>query len=379
MALPINKASIPFYTKLAMILVCLISLSYIFVLGKEILSPLLYSFLFAILLTPIAKTLEKRLKVPRGGAAALSVILMLVLIATIVYFVGEELTKLAHDWPTFKEVFMASISKFQHWFSRRFHVNVAEQINYINGATSNMMSSSTTIIGKTIFSLSSVLLFLVFVMIDTFFILYYRRLLIKFLLNVCEEENAVTVNDIVEQVQYIIRKYIVGLLTEMAIVSAICCIAFSLIGIKYAILLGFITGLFNIIPYIGIFTSLVLSTLITIGTAAATTTIVLVVITIVGMHLVDSNFLLPFIVGSKVKINGFITLLGVVVGEMLWGISGMFLSIPVIAISKIVFDRIESLKPWGYLLGEERDEVSSKRKWTRRKPKDKPSLEQRTI
>ncbi|HKG67763.1 MAG TPA: AI-2E family transporter, partial [Segetibacter sp.] len=110
------------------------------------------------------------------------------------------------------------------------------------------------------------------------------------------------------------------------------------------------------IPYIGIFTSLVLSTIITIGTAAATIKVVLVIVTIVGMHLIDSNILLPIIVGSKVKINALITVIGVIIGEMCWGIPGMFLSIPVIAISKVVFDRIESLKPWGMLLGDEKDE-----------------------
>jgi predicted PurR-regulated permease PerM len=66
--------------------------------------------------------------------------------------------------------------------------------------------------------------------------------------------------------------------------------------------------------------------------------------------------LLPVIVGSKVRINALITILGVIIGEAVWGIPGTFLAIPVIAIMKIVFDRIDSLKPWGMLLGDERDE-----------------------
>ena len=121
-------------------------------------------------------------------------------------------------------------------------------------------------------------------------------------------------------------------------------------------LLGIITGLFNIIPYIGIFTALVFSVLVTFATAAGATKIFLVVAAVVVMHLIDSNVLLPLIVGSKVKINGQITLLGVIVGEMMWGIPGMFLSIPVIAIAKIIFDRVENLQPWGLLLGDEKDE-----------------------
>jgi putative permease len=126
-----------------------------------------------------------------------------------------------------------------------------------------------------------------------------------------------------------------------------------MLGIKYAVLLGLITGLFNIIPYIGIFTAMLISVLITFATAAAAGKVFLVLITLIITHLVDSNLLLPAIVGSKVKINPLITVLGVVLGEMIWGVSGMFLSIPVIAVLKIIFDRIDSLKPWGILLGEQ--------------------------
>jgi predicted PurR-regulated permease PerM len=202
-------------------------------------------------------------------------------------------------------------------------------------------------------SISSLLLFLIFTFIYTFFFLTYRRLIMRFLVSVFLEENSFVVHEIAENVQYILRKYILGLFIEMAIVSTVVCIVFWALDVKYAILLGLITGLFNIIPYLGIFTALVLSTLITFATAAVAGKVVLVIITLVATHLIDSNILLPMIVGSKVKINPLITVIGVVVGEMIWGISGMFLSIPVIAVMKIVFDRVESLKPWGLLLGEE--------------------------
>ena len=145
----------------------------------------------------------------------------------------------------------------------------------------------------------------------------------------------------------------------MCIVAAVVCIAFWMLGIKYALLLGLITGLFNIIPYIGIFTAMLLSVLITFATGAAAGKLLLVITSILITHLVDSNILLPVIVGSKVKINPLITVLGVVLGEMIWGISGMFLSIPVIAVLKIIFDRVESLKSWGILLGEEEKKPQS--------------------
>ena len=355
--LMVSKGSYtPFYTKLAMILISLIALGFIFTIGKRILSPLLFSFLFSIALLPLAGFFERRLKLPRNAASGLSVVLLISFISLVLYFVGSQISELSKDWPVFKQQFGDTIGSIEEWISRNFHVDLNRQMKYVHNTTEKMLASSAGVIGATVVSVSSILLFLVFVMIDTFFLLFYRRLIIKFLIAVFTEENSQTVYEIVAEVEYIIRKYILGLLLEMGIVAAVCCIAFLIIGIKYAILLGLITGLFNIIPYIGIFTSLVLSTIITIGTGAATVKVLLVIATIVGMHLVDSNILLPVIVGSKVKINALITVIGVVVGEMFWGIPGMFLSIPVIAITKVVFDHIETLQPWGMLLGDEKVE-----------------------
>ena len=136
----------------------------------------------------------------------------------------------------------------------------------------------------------------------------------------------------------------------MGIVATISCTLFWVIGVKYAVLLGLFVGLFNIIPYIGIFSALLLSSIITFATGTIKQAVE-VAIGVIAIHAVDSNLLLPTIVGSKVRLNALITFLGIVFGEMIWGLSGMFLSIPTIAILKIIFDRIESLKPWGFLLG----------------------------
>jgi putative permease len=141
-----------------------------------------------------------------------------------------------------------------------------------------------------------------------------------------------------------------GLLLEMVIVATVACAAFWMIGIKYAVLLGIIVGLFNIIPYLGIFSALFLSVLVTFATGPVTNAVE-VGVSVIAIHLVDANVLLPAVVGSKVRLNALITFLGIILGEMMWGLSGMFLSIPMMAIFKIIFDRIESTKPWGYLLG----------------------------
>jgi len=350
------KISLPnqtFVVRLVYSLLALVITGYLLIAGKRILSPLIFACLFSILLLPLAKFLENKCRFRRNMAAMTPVLIMIVLIAGIFYFMGAQISRLAGDWPTFKEQLSNASGELQGWVSQKFHVDVDKQANYVQKATSKILDSGTVVAGATLYSVSSVMLFLGFTLIYTFFFLLYRGLILKFLVRVFREENGQLVYDIVEKVQFIIRKYITGILIEMTVVASFISIVFSFLGIKYAVLLGLITGLFNIIPYIGIFTAAIISSLITFATAASTAKLIWIIAVLFGTHVIDVNILLPLIVGSKVKINAMVTLLGIITGEMMWGIAGMFLSIPVIAVLKIIFDRVESLQPWGLLLGDE--------------------------
>lgn len=346
----------PFYKRLYYVLFSLLALGYLAILAKEILSPLIFSILFSIALLPIAGFLERKLHLRRSAASGITVILFIAALALVFYLVGSQVANLASDWPKFQEQLGTSADNLQNWVANKYGIDASKQMSYVHSATSKVLDSGSAVVGTTVLSVSSVLLFLIFTLIDTFFMLLYRGLIMKFLVSVFKKDDSQTVREIVQQVQFIIRKYIGGLLLEMALVATIVCVAFLLLGVKYAVLLGLITGLFNVIPYLGIFTALLISLLVTFATAVTTTKVLFVLIVIVAMHLIDSNVFLPLIVGSKVKINALITILGVIIGEMLWGIPGMFLSIPVIAVIKIIFDRIQSLQPWGMLLGEESKE-----------------------
>src|SRR3954471_11458154 len=147
----------PFYTRLAMILISLIALGYIFVLGKRILCPLLFSFLFAIVLLPVSSFFEKRLKLPRSAASGLAVIFLIVSISLIVYLVAFQISDLAQDWPLFKEQFSSRINSIHDWVRLNFHVNTAKQVRFLHAATDKFLAASTSMIAPTVLSLSSIL------------------------------------------------------------------------------------------------------------------------------------------------------------------------------------------------------------------------------
>jgi predicted PurR-regulated permease PerM len=349
----------PFYSKLAFILVSLVALGYLVVLGKDILAPLIFAFLFAILLLPLVNFFEKKCHFSSVGASITSIMLLLIAVSAIMYLLGDQLAGLATDWPLLKQNILATSVQFQQWIESRFHINAARQLSYINTATNNILSSSTAVIGSMVVSVSSIIIFNIFILIYTFLLLLYRRLLFRFILAVFRDENTAIVYEITEEVKYIIGKYIIGILAEMGIVIVLSCSAYWALGVNYALLLGLLTGILNLIPYLGIFTALLLSALINFATGGVHQTLYLIITALV-IHLIDSNYIMPKIVGSKVRINPLIVILGVLTGEKLWGISGMFLSIPVIAIMKVIFDRIDSLKPWGLLLGDDIEKPSKR-------------------
>ncbi len=346
---------LPFYLKLGMVLLSLIALFYVAILGKGILAPMIFALLSATLLLPVAGYLETKCKFPRSLAAVCAVLLLVICIAAVFYVVLSQINGVAGDLPQLKIQVRSTLTDLQNWITAKFHVEIIRQNSYMTNTLSQLLNSGPSIVGATLRSVMSNLIFFLFVMIDSFFLLYYRRLLVKFLVAVFREENSKTVYAIIAQIQSRIKQYVQGLLLEMIIVSTVCCLALWILGIKYFILLGLLTGLLNLLPYIGIFISLLLSIIVTVATAGAGH-VLLLIATLFGIHLLDANLLLPLIVGAKVRLNALITILGVIVGGSIWGITGAFLAIPVIAITKIICERIDSLKPWSILLGDERDE-----------------------
>jgi len=108
-----SKQISPFYNKLAMVLISIIALFYIAILGKEILAPMLFALLFSVLLLPVARFLETRLRFHRSLAAGLSVFLLMLAIAAVFYIVAVQVINLSDNWPQFKLHVQASLKDFR--------------------------------------------------------------------------------------------------------------------------------------------------------------------------------------------------------------------------------------------------------------------------
>lgn len=347
-----NFLKLPFLVNLTLVVVSVIGIGYLLVLGQSILAPFFFAFLMAMLFLPIATFMERRLRFPRSISTMTSVMIMLVILTGLIYFFGSQLSNFSKDLPHLRMQFNTVFHNLQKWVSETFHVKIDEQLGYIDQGLNKLLSSSGVILGFTFGIFSTGLGFILFFILFFIFILNYRRVLNNFIVTVFNEKHKTSVQEVVTEIRIMTKKYITGLCLQVLIVSTLASIVLTIFGVKYAVLLAVLTGLLNVIPYLGIFISLLISCFIAFATGTPSTCIY-VVIGYIGIHIVDGNIVLPFVVGSKVKINALFSFIGIILGEHLWGIAGMFLCIPAIAIIKIIFERIDGLKPWGKLLGEE--------------------------
>jgi len=148
------------------------------------------------------------------------------------------------------------------------------------------------------------------------------------------------------------QQYLLGLSKMIVLLWIMYGVGFSAIGVENALFFAVLCGLLEIVPFVGNITGTVLTVLISAVHGASLSLLGGIVITYVIVQFIQGWILEPLILGPQVKINSLFTIIALVLGELIWGIPGIILAIPVTAMLKIVCDQVESLKPYGFLIGE---------------------------
>lgn len=276
----------------------------------------------------------------------------LIFFFVVFYFISTSIISFKNDFPMMVQNVQQAITDFQVWLQKRFNLSTHKVRELFNTSTSDVLPSTSAIINKALSTVSGAFLTGLIVFLQTFLLLLYRSIIVRFFIFLFAEEFSARIYSIMDRIKYVIRSYVVGLAIELAVVAVAYCGALFILGVKYALLLGVMGALLNLVPYLGIFVALVLTALVTFSTNTPSTVIWSVVAVLI-IHLTDANILLPRIVGSKIKINALITIMGVIIGGAIWGIPGMFLAVPGMAILKVVFEAIPPLFPFAILMDDD--------------------------
>jgi predicted PurR-regulated permease PerM len=341
-----NLKKYPFYLRSTVILFGLVLCSYALANLRGILIPFSFALFLAILLNPLVDRLEKW-KLPKVVAILLALAVAILLIAGVWYFLATQIMHFTDQLPTLQQKMDHLVSRVQQDLSTK--IPLQRQNQYIGEAKAGIKPLVGQLLGSMMGTLTTVLLLPVY----TFMMIYYKTLMLNFLYEVFAEENAREVSTVLRQVKGAIQSYMYGLLIEGLIVAALNTLALLILGVPYAILLGILGAILNVLPFIGGVIAILLPVIVATITKDGFNTQIGIIISYIIIQFADNHFLIPYIVSAKVKINALISIVAVLLGGAVWGLSGMFLSIPFIGVLKIIFDRIPEMKPWGRLLGDE--------------------------
>ncbi len=351
-----GSVNMPVYLKLAQILMGTAVFFFILYAGQDIIIPLVFAGMISILLNPVVLFLCRK-KIPRVIAILLSLIVTMLAIAAIFYFFISQISMFSESFPLFKQKFLLFFNDAERWISQTFNVSKWKVDAWVTKTQKQGMDNGTEVIGRTVGTISQVLTTFVIMPVYIFMMIFYKPLLMEFISKLFPKEHHAVVVEVLKETKGLIQSYLVGLLIEGILVAILNSIALLVLGIPYAILLGVIGALLNVIPYIGGVIAVALPMLLALATREPLSALY-VLIAYMIVQFIDNNFFVPRIVASKVKINALVSIIVVLVGNAIWGVPGMFLSIPLTAIIKVIFDRIDPLKPFGFLLGDNQPDIT---------------------
>ena len=341
-----NLKKYPFYLRSTVILFGLVLCSYALANLRGILIPFSFALFLAILLNPLVDRLE-RWKIPKVAAILLALVIAIVVIGGVWYFLATQMMHFTTQLPALQKKTTELVSHLQQELSSK--IPLEKQNQYISEAQAGIKPLVGQLLGSMMGTLTTVFLLPVY----TFLMIYYKSLILNFLYEIFAEENAREVSTVLKQVKGAIQSYMYGLLIEGLIVAALNTLALVILGVPYAILLGILGAILNVLPFVGGVIAIALPVIVATITKDGFNTQIGIIISYIIIQFADNHFLIPYIVSAKVKINALISIVAVLLGGAVWGLAGMFLSIPFIGVLKIIFDRIPEMKPWGRLLGDE--------------------------
>lgn len=368
--------------------------------AKAFLAPIVIAILLAMLVLPIADKLEG-MGVMRGWASFWSDLLLV--LATLVFFfiISAQIKLVADDWEKISDKFEPKIERAFDYIEDKTGVSLdemfgmpsfmntgseparsesgkksakdagsndqkAEQDNAANRVkpdkqkNQNSGIASSALSGREILSgvassaagvfgfLGSMMLVFIYV----FFFLLYRKKLKESLLKFMPDDKRNRASLAISNSAEVAKKYLAGKFLLIVFLAIFYSVGMLLLGVKYAVFAGIIAAILSLIPYIGniiggaisiLFASLGGSFLVILGVLAI----------FIVAQFIESYLLEPYIVGKQVELNPIMIIIIVIMGEAIWGVTGMVIAIPVTGIFKVIFDAIQRTQPLGYMLGNE--------------------------
>jgi len=321
---------------------------------QSVIVPLLFAILIAISLFPIARQLENW-RLPKVAAAIISVIIAIAVIAGLIYFIINQVIIIGHTDFNLHDKFLVIVDTIQNWVTTTFNLEPGEMWLRAKDQSSAVLSKATAYITRAFGSAGSTLASIILVPLYVFFLLYYRDFFREFFFRAFASTPKQKIQHTLNTIYGVVQNYLLGLVTVMAIVAVLNTGGLYVLGIQYAWFFGTLASLLLLIPYIGIAIGSLLPALFALATKDSAWYAVGVIGWFQVVQFFEGNFITPNIVGGKVSINPLMAIISLLLGGLLFGLSGLILALPFTAVLKVILESNPASQPFGFLIGEPKE------------------------
>lgn len=329
------------------------------ILGKPFLVPLTFAALLAMLLLPVTRWLEAK-GLNKALATLAAIMLLISFFAIVLFFIGWQMSDIASNTAKLQQTVSEKYEQAKDLISQQLGVSEKKQEQIIEEQQKSSSGKMTGMVTSVMGGITSFLTDTLLVFVYVFLFIYLRSRLKGFIIRLVplvERENAMAV---LNDTQKITVKYLGGLFLMIVCLWVMYGIGFTLLGVDNAIFFAILCGLLEIVPFVGNLTGTAITVAMSLVQGGDMNMVIGILIVYGLVQFLQTYLLEPMIVGAEVSINPLFTIMGLVAGELIWGIPGMILAIPLLGITKILFEHIEPLKPFAYLIGSDKQKKDEK-------------------
>jgi len=318
--------------------------------ASEFLIPVALAAVFSMLFIRFCNWMESK-GLKRGLASFICIALFLLVIAVIVLLMSWQLSSLSDSMDEMKNRLIELFNNVRSWVSKTVGISFKQQEKMIKEQGTSGAGSAGSLAMSFASGAFGFLVSAMLVTVYMFLFLFYRSHIKNFILKLSNHGDKHLADEIVHKSGNVAQKYLSGLGAMIGILWIMYGIGFSLIGVENAIFFAVLCGILEIIPFVGNLTGTSITVLSVLVQGGDTKMIIWVLVTYFVVQFLQTYILEPLVVGEQVSINPLFTIMSIVVGEMVWGIAGMVLAIPLMGIFKIICDHVPDLQPYGFLIG----------------------------
>lgn len=319
--------------------------------AKIFLIPLTLGAVLAMLLTKTCRKLES-LQMHKVIAAFVTVLILVAVISLIGILIGWQLSGFTENVNELKQQGLKTIEKLRDWLDENAGIDRKQQ-EEITSSQANADTGASDLLMNFASGTLSIAVDAILVLVYVFLFLYYRSRIKEFILMLVKAEHRENTISILHKSSTIAQQYLGGLFKMIVILWIMYGVGFSAVGVENAIFFAVLCGVLEIVPFLGNLLGTSVTVLAVVAQGGDSRIIFSVVAVYIVVQFIQTYLLEPLVVGGQVRINPLFTIIALVAGELIWGIAGMVLAIPLMGIMRIVLDHIPYLRPYAYLIGSE--------------------------